>query len=156
MDLYEFAIEEFINAFHTKGKRVFKEAFYDSDANFWQHVLVALGFTKDDFDTYCTFKDFSFNTLYGIMQDKLKVKKSCLGPGRPRPIYKLWMSSKGEPKLLLGLGKFLNKKDDKNKLCTILQKLWDLKYEDGFIGKSLLKKCKKFMKTLKSPKKKKA
>lgn len=146
-DLYEFAIDEFVNAFHTKGKRVFKEAFYDSDSSFWKHVLVALGFSKEDLDTYNTFKDFSFNTLYSIMQDKLKPKKNmkCMGPGRPRPIYKLWMSSKGEPDFLIKLGKYY--KDDKIKLCTILQKVWDLKYEDGYTGKVLLKKCKKFIKS---------
>ena len=146
-DLYAFAIDEFVNAFHSKGKRVFKEAFYDTDANFWKHVLIAMGIKQHDIDMFVTFKDFSLNTLYGIMQDKLKKKKSVMGPGRPRPIYKLWMTSKGEPKLLLGLGKVFKQKDDKNKLCTILQKLWDLKYEDGLIGRPLLKKCKKFMKS---------
>ena len=141
-DIYEFAIGEFVEAFHNKGKKVFKETFYDSDPNFWKHVLRAMGKTEEGFDT---FQDFSFNTLYGIMQDKLKKDKSCLGPGRPRPIYKLWMSSKGEPNLLLKLGKYY--KDDKIKLCTILQKLWDLKYEDGLIGATLFKKCKKFIKS---------
>jgi len=111
-----------IDDFRTMGKRVFKEKYGEIEESLLNEKVNA---ALDSYSLKPCCSGFSFNTIYGILTDRFKEKKTIVrSVGRPFSIYKKWEEE--APELFAEISKTKAFRTG-NFMSFTLKEMWDFK-----------------------------